>query len=575
MFIGGSIFDKSRWLGIARAVRNRLDPARRSHWTLQSAQIGALRRDLGRQYASGIRNRATSRCVLVVGLGDVSAITFQAPLLNAFRLAGYRPIVLSESSDTQLQKAYKQFGVDDFMFYEDRRTSGAHPELDRLAGEVRTAADLKALRYKEVPVGKYALSTAMRRMRVGDVNVTAGLPDPFLREVLNQVVNDTDAALRIISSVKPDALLCLDHGYTPDGPLFDAALAFGSACFTWNGAHRNGRLMLKRYRPQTSDQHPSSLSQSSWAALQSMPWDDTHWARLRDEIEGCYRRGEWYSEVGTQVGRQLAARDDLVAKLHLRPGRKVAAIFPHIFWDASFFWGEDLFRNYEAWFVEALRAASKNDAVDWLIKIHPGNTVKDRRDGHYGEHSELTALKHAIGELPANMRLIPAHSEISTFALYSVIDYCLTVRGTVGIEAACFGIPVITAGTGRYDRLGFTIDPSSTQEYLNLLGHLQDVAPLPKKQIDLARRYAYGVFISRPTELKSFHFEYRKDATASLAVEIRSKNPFGSDIAAIADWISSGEEDFLNAASTMRNTTNDGVAAVNQLRPEPDRVEQE
>ena len=34
--------------------------------------------------------------------------------------------------------------------------------------------------------------------------------------------------------------------------------------------------------------------------------------------------------------------------------------------------------------------------------------------------------------------------------LFKVIDYGITVRGTIGIELPCFGIPVITAGTGRY-----------------------------------------------------------------------------------------------------------------------------
>ena len=40
------------------------------------------------------------------------------------------------------------------------------------------------------------------------------------------------------------------------------------------------------------------------------------------------------------------------------------------------------------------------------------------------------------------------------------IDFALTVRGTVGCELACYGVPVITAGTGRYSHQGFTVDPS-------------------------------------------------------------------------------------------------------------------
>ena len=54
------------------------------------------------------------------------------------------------------------------------------------------------------------------------------------------------------------------------------------------------------------------------------------------------------------------------------------------------------------------------------------------------------------------------------------MDYCLTVRGTVGLEAACRGIPVLTGGTGRYDRKGFTIDSATPQQYLERIARLQE-----------------------------------------------------------------------------------------------------
>ena len=52
----------------------------------------------------------------------------------------------------------------------------------------------------------------------------------------------------------------------------------------------------------------------------------------------------------------------------------------------------------------------------------------------------------------------------------------MTVRGTVGCELACYGIPVITAGNGRYSDEGFTIDPKSKEElykYIENLGKIE------------------------------------------------------------------------------------------------------
>src|SRR5207248_6196585 len=118
----------------------------------------------------------------------------------------------------------------------------------------------------------------------------------------------------------------------------------------------------------------------------------------------------------------------------------------------------------------------------------------------------------------AHVKLVPADSDLSTLALLGVTDYCLTVRGTIGIEAACFGIPVITAGTGRYDRLGFTIDPKTPEAYLATIATLDAVPSLDACRTELARRYAYGVLIARPAQLCSVQFAYAQDATASLEV---------------------------------------------------------
>ncbi len=84
------------------------------------------------------------------------------------------------------------------------------------------------------------------------------------------------------------------------------------------------------------------------------------------------------------------------------------------------------------------------------------------------------------------------------FSLFGVMDYCLTVRGTAGIEAARLGVPVLTAGPARYSGLGFTIDSASRAEYLARVARIQDTPPLSDEQRELAERFAYGLFVLRP-----------------------------------------------------------------------------
>jgi hypothetical protein len=212
-----------------------------------------------------------------------------------------------------------------------------------------------------------------------------------------------------------------------------------------------------------------------------------------------------------------------------------------------------MFDTYEQWLVETVRAACRNDKVNWVIRIHPANVGKQMKERYCGEPAELTALRKLMAALPPHVFLMPAGNEISTFSLFALMDYCLTVRGTIGIEAASFGIPVITAGTGRYDRRGFTIDSTSREQYLDRIGRIQDIPPLAPSVRELAERFAYGVFVSRPFPLESISLEFDKDCSPQdnftrSRINVASTEEWenASDLNGLANWLGDSDDaDFL------------------------------
>ena len=117
----------------------------------------------------------------------------------------------------------------------------------------------------------------------------------------------------------------------------------------------------------------------------------------------------------------------------------------------------------------------------------------------------------------------------------------MTVRGTVGIEAALHGIPVVTAGTGRYDRRGFTLDPASQEEYLSKLANLDLYPRLTPEQIELAERYAFLIFCCQPFALSSVSLEYSRDALATpkMSVHCRTRQQWlnSPDMRRLSAWI--------------------------------------
>jgi hypothetical protein len=155
------------------------------------------------------------------------------------------------------------------------------------------------------------------------------------------------------------------------------------------------------------------------------------------------------------------------------------------------------------------------------------------------------------------VKLVPPETDINTFSFFGITDYCLTVRGTIGIEMACMGVPVLTAGTGRYSHLGFTMDSDSAAQYLDRVKHIQDTPKMSSDSIELARRFAYSLFRLRPWRMKSFemvklpldktghplernfvpHLGHAREFTAAL------------DATQFAAWLASDRVDFLDQES--------------------------
>lgn len=522
------------------------DPSRRRAAIAARRAYRRFRRESGAVFAASLCPAGASKTALIVSVGMLDAIKVELALLKALELAGYTPTVLTEPGPCR--PYYRLAGVDRFVSWDDfmRPMDPAHTA--RLLDGVHSFSDLVSMRHANARVGKYAASTALRQLRLGTVDIS---PDDMRRCFAPHVSSSlayASASERLVTAVKPDLVLSMDPGYTPRGELYDACLAAGVDTVTWNAAHRNNTLMLKRYHARNGDVHPASLSDDTWRRVREEPWTDEKRRAIRDELYGAYASGDWYSEVGTQFNTRVVTRDEIRRRLSLDAGRKTAVIFPHIFWDGTFFWGVDLFSSYAEWFVETVRAAIANTAVNWIIKVHPAHTVKNAREGVHGECSEMLAIREHFGELPSHIRLMPPDSDINTFSLFEVMDYCVTVRGTVGIEAATFGIPALTAGSGRYDRRGFTIDSTSRAEYLERIACIQEIPRLSESERELAERYAYGLFVRRPLRLSTVRLEYQKDAKASPHTHVNARTSDdlrnAPDLRAFSEWVASGREDF-------------------------------
>jgi hypothetical protein len=172
-----------------------------------------------------------------------------------------------------------------------------------------------------------------------------------------------------------------------------------------------------------------------------------------------------------------------------------------------------------------------------------------------GRYEEERVIEQAIGKLPPHVRIVPASTKINPYTWFQLADYGITVRGTSGLEMAALGGAVITAGTGRYEGNGFTIDPPNRDAYLELLSRLPDLPDPTAEQVELAKRYAYSIFVLKPFTVPSLVPRLKTGKRRVVASDdiIYCPAPWAKsylppDLQRFSDWLVQPEnQDLLNA----------------------------
>jgi len=440
---------------------------------------------------------------------DVYETKLGLTLATGLRIRGFKPVVLIPSSRAHRIRRYADvYGLEDVV----ARDSITITDAERAACE-QTATCLlsggldfetvRGWRYRGRPIGMHVLSTLIRVTFDGSPDPAGATNRERIAKILTQVLHNVVRADRLIEELAPRLLLVEEANYSVNGPVVDAAVDRNVDVIQTIGTWRDDALMSKRLTKATRRVDAKSVAPETLERFEHEPWT----SHLDDELDRDFEAR--YGAVWT-LGRQFQpetvprSADQIIAETGLDPGRPTAVIFAHVLWDASLFFGNDLFQNYADWLVQSVKAAVENREVNWIVKAHPSNVFRAAHGDVRGESSEVVLIREHLPRLPDHVHVLLPDTKISTLSLYRFADYGITVRGTPGMEIACFGKPAFTAGTGTYAGLGFTYDSSSVDEFLGRLATIECYGPLPEEMRLRARRYAHTLFTRRPWKTRSF-----------------------------------------------------------------------
>ena len=490
----------------------------------------------------------TTRTVLFCELMSMNATAkVDALIAGLLRAKGYRPLVLLGRPDRIIEAIFRAAVPDTEFVYREpgidqQALAAAQAQADAIMVPGLALRSLVDYEIDGFRIGRNVQSMVLRRFRVGRLNEADHWE--ATKSVLVQSLATKEFVQRLLTSRRIDAAVFVERGYTPAGEVFDGCIANGVDVIQWCGAPQANCLIYRRYDASTRGEHPLALSEEMCQRLIAMPWSQDDSERIVRQIAANYQSGAWYNRQRLQEGKEIVEPEDVRRQLGLDPCKKTAVIFCHILYDATFFYGNSLFDDYEDWLVETVRSAIANPSLNWIVKVHPVNVWRSKMDGAKLVQLEAESLKRHFGALPDHVKIMMADTAINTYSLFGTIDYGLTVRGTIGMELPCFGIPVVTAGTGRYSGRGFTMDPPSREKYAQLLATLQDVPRLSVGEIRKARLHYYGALSLRPVPMESFDIDFDNKGPVGAKVILRwsadhelLKSP---DLGRLVEWVSSG-----------------------------------
>ncbi|HOF06722.1 MAG TPA: hypothetical protein PKY44_01680 [Bacteroidales bacterium] len=192
---------------------------------------------------------------------------------------------------------------------------------------------------------------------------------------------------------------------------------------------------------------------------------------------------EQHDVINAYKNKGIINRDLFKKKYNLDPHKKLTILMAHIFCDAPHGYPNTLFQDYFQWMEETIKGLLENKSIQFLIKEHPSADL-------YNEQGLVFKL---LEKYNIESKLIS--KDESTYSVLLSADSIITCGGTIGIEMACYGKPTLLAAKPPYAQLGFTIDPRTKTEYIDIIkNNIQNYNSLTSEQILKAKKTAYILF---------------------------------------------------------------------------------
>ena len=133
----------------------------------------------------------------------------------------------------------------------------------------------------------------------------------------------------------------------------------------------------------------------------------------------------------------------------------------NVIWDAQLKFDQNIFTNQLEWIFKTVKYFEKRNDLQLVIRVHPAEVRPDMP----ASQKIIDELNNKFEKLPQNVKLIDGHEKFSSYSLSKISKAVLVYATKLSFELPCFGQNVIVCGEAFAKNKGFTIDPTTEDEY--------------------------------------------------------------------------------------------------------------
>ncbi len=471
--------------------------ARRWHAERQRQRVNHLYDELG-----PLTNGAGPQTIVADGLWDNPNHFFRLrlflealPGIKTARLIG----VIGQAND-RTRSSLESLGFTEFVAIEDHprhRTEAFRSRARAMLAGARCHADILALPLPEEQPAYTYYDTVLKLAR----HPQPSLDNPLWESTLADCLRNSAIYQDLLESA-PVAQVILSHPWKNEfATLMWSALSRGVPAHHLTGYCEG--IRIRRF--VDTDDYATPVEHLRLSEFEALPAD----VRQRLSEEGARYLERRESGQGTDINVRYAYRPHSKAPsraearraLGVIGARKLAVIYAHVWFDFPHTFAMRNFTDFFDWMRLTLAEVCATPDIDWVLKPHP-------TESWYGGFR----LQDMVGDLPPHVRLAPGDTDSLTALIAA--DIVVTVHGTVGLEAAAHGLPVIAADRNFYSDWGFVQQATSREDYIRLLRTAGNL-PAP----DEARRQRALALISlalAPTPADAGLVEMRCDSSGPV-----------------------------------------------------------